>query len=99
MEHIHDKSVSFNLNFVAPDIILQAVLHVDTALIASRPDINIDDCQCLFYSFDTAHYEQISECLLSIHSRRSFFVAVSRLCAEHASRGAFLPTAYGTRNW
>lgn len=53
MEHIHDKSVSFNLNFVAPDIILQAVLHVDTALIASRPDINIDDCQCLFYSFDT----------------------------------------------
>jgi hypothetical protein len=44
----HDKSFSFDLNFVTPDIILRVVLHVDTALIDASPDLN--ECQCVYES-------------------------------------------------
>jgi hypothetical protein len=54
----HDKLISFDLNFVTPDIILQVVLYVDMTLIASSPDVNMDECQCVFlvrYKIESDH--------------------------------------------
>lgn len=63
--------ISFDLNVVAPDIILQVVLHVNTALIASRSDVDMDECQCLSSPFETVWDEHLTACLYVVGDRSS----------------------------
>jgi hypothetical protein len=65
IKQIYDTLISFDLNIVAPDIILQVVMHVNVAYITSRADFDMGECQCLSGPFDTVRYEYLNACIYS----------------------------------